>query len=267
MKLSPIRRANRLASIACVLLAALGTSALAAEPKPDILLKDKFVEVNVSFDAAIKADASLVKNLTTSGKAWAAKTFRDVSALPKDGGDMPTRPEPPWAVERSYTQRTLVAGRYVSIIRSEYRFTGGAHPDRSSDTLLWDRRAKKMVSIRPFFTDLADNGEAMTAIRDAIVVDLKTEMKRRIPDDPNMSLIDALEPKLLKIGPASLMPSTIPGKSSGLTFYYSPYAVGSYAEGDYDAFVPWEKLKPYLSAEGSAIFAGERPKDDDKGPQ
>ena len=76
MKLSPIRRANRLASIACVLLAALGTSALAAEPKPDILLKDKFVEVNVSFDAAIKADASLVKNLTTSGKAWAAKTFR-----------------------------------------------------------------------------------------------------------------------------------------------------------------------------------------------
>ncbi len=38
------------------------------------------------------------------------------------------------------------------------------------------------------------------------------------------------------------------GKSSGLTFHYPPYAVGPYAEGEYVAFVPWETLKPYLSA-------------------
>ena len=65
----------------------------------------------------------------------------------------------------------------------------------------------------------------------------------------------------------SLTPSTEPGKSSGLTFHYSPYAVGSYAEGEYIAFVPWEKLKPYLSPEGVRIFGGARPKDDEDRPQ
>ena len=71
-----------------------------------------------------------------------------------------------------------------------------------------------------------------------------------------------LEPKLLKIGAVTLAPSTVAGRSSGLTFHYPPYAVGPYAEGEYAAFVPWETLKPYLSPEGTAIFAGVRPKGD-----
>ena len=53
----------------------------------------------------------------------------------------------------------------------------------------------------------------------------------------------------------------MPGKSSGLTFHYSPYAVGAYAEGSYTAFVPWRILRPYLTAEGLAIFGGDKPKD------
>ena len=68
---------------------------------------------------------------------------------------------------------------------------------------------------------------------------------------------------MLKIGPVSLAPSTEAGKSSGLTFHYSPYAVGSYAEGGYVAFVPWETLKPYLTPEGVRIFGGARPKKDE----
>ncbi|MEN3288837.1 MAG: hypothetical protein V7634_3137, partial [Bradyrhizobium sp.] len=60
----------------------------------------------------------------------------------------------------------------------------------------------------------------------------------------------------------TLAPSTVPGKSSGLTFHYPPYAVGSYAEGEYVAFVPWDTVKPYLSPEGQAIFGGVRSKGD-----
>ena len=63
----------------------------------------------------------------------------------------------------------------------------------------------------------------------------------------------------------TLAPSTVSGKSSGLTFHYPPYAVGSYVEGEYIAFVPWETLKPFLSPEGAKIFGGARPKDDDDG--
>lgn len=241
----------------------LGGAALAAEPTPDIQLKAKYTEVAVFFDAAIKADAPLLKYLTSASNGWTAKTLKELAEQRKEMRDLPADiRNRPWESERSYTQSSPVAGRYVSVIRSDYNYTGGAHPNRANDTLLWDRQAGKMISIRPFFTELADGGPAMTAIRDAVVADLKLEKKQRDNDNPDMSLVDALEPKLLKIGPVSLAPSTAAGKSSGLSFHYGPYA-----EGDYDAFVPWDKLKPYLSAEGSAIFGGERPKDDDKGPQ
>lgn len=85
--------------------------------------------------------------------------------------------------------------------------------------------------------------------------------------DKDEQLQRAIQPRLLKIGPISLTPSTVAGKSSGLTFHFSPYAVDAYAAGPYTVFVPWTALKPFLSPEGIAIFGGERPKgDDDSGP-
>ena len=77
-------------------------------------------------------------------------------------------------------------------------------------------------------------------------------------------LRNTIQPSLLKLGPISLAPSMTPGKSSGLTFHFSPYDVDAYAAGPYTMFVPWTDLKPYLSAEGAAIFAGERPRRQDK---
>jgi len=245
-----------LVALTCLLF---GGTASAADRKPDIQLKAKYTEVAVFFDAAIKSDAPLLKYLTSASNSWAAKTLKELAEQRKDMRDLPAEMRNrPWESERSYTQSSLVAGRYASVIRAEYNFTGGAHPNHGSDTLLWDRQAGKMISIRPFFTELADGGPAMTAIRNAVVADLKVEKKNRDSDNPDMSLVDALEPKLLTIGPVSLTPSTVAAKSSGLTFHYGPYAVGSYAEGDYTAFVPWEVLKPYLSAEGTAIFGGNR---------
>ena len=89
--------------------------------------------------------------------------------------------------------------------------------------------------------------------------------KRNSTDTATVEWDKGLEPKLLKIGAVTLAPSTEAGKSSGLTFHYPPYAVGTYAEGQYVAFVPWESLKPYLTPEGARIFGGARPQGDDDG--
>ncbi|MDP1882533.1 MAG: DUF4163 domain-containing protein, partial [Bradyrhizobium sp.] len=170
-----------------------------------------------------------------------------------------------WSFERKYETRSVVGGRYLSIVRSDYEYTGGAHPNSSSDTILWDRSAGKRISIRPFFTETADNGPTLKAMRQGVIASLEAEKKKRGAEGTDASAIEAIEPKLLKIGPVSLAPSTEEGKSSGLTFHYSPYAVGSYAEGEYVAFVPWATLKPYLTPAGTAIFGGARPKGDDDG--
>jgi hypothetical protein len=248
-------------AVACS--AALGL-VLAAEPKPDFSSKTKWVEASVILDAKIKTDPALAANCLAEGKKWAEKNRTDAD---KERKQDPELFRNAWSFERKYETRSVVDSRYVSIVRGDYEYTGGAHPNSSSDTILWDRSAGKRISIRPFFTETADNGPTLKAMRQGIIASLGIEKKKRGAEGMDASAIEAIEPKLLGIGPVSLAPSTEEGKSSGLTFHYAPYAVGSYAEGGYIAFVPWETLKPYLTPEGVKIFGGARPKDDEDRPQ
>ncbi|SHJ65257.1 Protein of unknown function [Bradyrhizobium lablabi] len=239
-------------------------AAFAAEAKPDASIKARNVEASVSLDDKIKADPALSVDCLAEGRKWLDKQAADAAAsrkqdpqLFRDGG---------WTFERNYAVRSVVDGHYVSIVRSDYMDTHGAHPNSDVDTILWDATAKKRISIRPFFTETADNGPTMTAMRKAVIASLNIEKKKR--DSSETATAEwymGLEPKLLKIGAVTLAPSTVTGKSSGLTFHYPPYAVGPYVEGQYVAFVPWETLKPYLTPEGMTIFGGARPKDDDDG--
>lgn len=248
-------------AVAC--LASLAT-ALAAEPKPDASIKNKVVEASVFLDDKIKTDAALAADCLAEGRKWIDKNAAEAAAsrkqdpvLFRSGG---------WSFERKYDVRSVVDARYVSIVRSDYMNTGGAHPNSDVDTILWDATAKKRISIRPFFTETADYGPAMKAMLKGVIASLNAEKKKRdAGDTATAEWYKDLEPKLLKIGAVTLAPSTVSGKSSGLTFHYPPYAVGPYAEGEYVAFVPWETLKPHLSPEGTAIFGGARPKGDDDG--
>jgi hypothetical protein len=246
-------------------IACAATLAFAAEPSPDFSIKTKAIEASVILDAKIKADPALAANSLAEGKKWAERNRADAEKERKSDPELFRNG--PWTMERKYETRSVVDGRYVSIVRADYENTGGAHPNRSSDTILWDRSAGKRISIRPFFTETADNGPTMKAMRQGVIASLETEKKKRGVEGTDASAIEAIEPKLLKIGSVSLAPSTEEGKSSGLTFHYSPYAVGSYAEGEYIAFVPWETLKPYLTPEGIRIFGGARPKGDEDRPQ
>ncbi|KRR01888.1 hypothetical protein CQ12_13610 [Bradyrhizobium jicamae] len=245
-------------------IACAATLASAADPKPDFSIKTKWVEASVILDAGVKADPALAANCLTEGKAWATKNKADADKERKQDPDLFRNA---WSYERKYETRSVIDGRYISIIRADYEYTGGAHPNSTSDTILWDKSANKRISIRPFFTETADNGPTLKAMRQGVIASLAAEKKKRGAEGTDASAIEGIEPKLLKIGPVALAPSTEQGKSSGLNFYYAPYAVGSYAEGEYIAFVPWETLKPYLTPEGARIFGGARPKGDEDRPQ
>jgi hypothetical protein len=256
-------RLMRRAAIAIGLLAAMAISSPspAADPKPDAALKNKSIEANVFLDGKIKADAALAAYCLADGRKWldknAADATKEMKQDPqffKDGG---------WSFERKYSVRSSVADRYVSIVRDDYMDTHGAHPNTDVNTILWDKAENKPISIRSLFTETADGGPTLTAMQKAIIASLKIEKKKRDSSETaTAEWFKGVEPKLLKIGAVTLAPSTEAGKSSGLTFHYPPYAVGPYAEGQYVAFVPWESLKPYLTAEGQRIFGGARPRGD-----
>ncbi|KRQ06253.1 RsiV family protein [Bradyrhizobium sp. DASA03076] len=248
-------------SVALALSATCAFSALAADPKPDAAVKNKSIDARVFLDDRIKADAPLAADCLAEGKKWLDKNAGDAAASRKqepqffkDGG---------WDFERKYSIRSVVADRYVSILRDDYMDTHGAHPNSDVNTILWDKSENKRISIRPFFTETADNGATMKAMVQAVIASLKIEKKKRDSGETaTEEWFKGLEPSLLKIGAVTLARSTETGKSSGLTFHYPPYAVGPYAEGQYVAFVPWVTLKPYLTAEGVRIFGGARPKAD-----
>jgi hypothetical protein len=256
------RRKALVGALACFAAA----TAFAAEPKPDAAIKNRNIDASVLLDDKIKADPALAADCLAEGRKWMDKNAADAAASRKE--DPMMFRDGAWTLERKYGVRSVVDGHYVSVIRADYMNTGGAHPNSDVNTILWDSTAKKRISIRPFFTETADNGPTMTAMRKAVIAALNIEKKKRdTSDTATAEWYKSVEPKLLKIGAVTLAPSTEAGKSSGLTFHYPPYAVGPYAEGEYVAFVPWETLKPYLSTEGARIFGGARPKGDDDDTQ
>ena len=242
-------------------LAVLASLAHAAPPKPVISTKTKAVEISVAFDDTIKVRTELAANILGEGKRWAERERREADREWQNSPEL-FRGGQRWTLERDYAVVSVVADRYISILRTDYTYTGGAHPNTTLETVLWDEQAKKRISIRPFFNDLSDNSRAMVEIQNAVISSLTTEKKERGTYDPSDNeWFKNLQPSLFKIGAVVLEPSSEAGKSSGLTFHYSPYAVGAYAEGAYTAFVPWRILRPYLTADGLAIFGGDKPKD------
>jgi hypothetical protein len=248
--------------ITCLIAAA----AFAADPKPNASVKNRNIEASVFLDDKIKPDTALAADCLAEGKKWIDKNAAEAETSRKQDPVMFRNGA--WSFERKYETRSVVDGRYVSIVRSDYTDTGGAHPNRDVNTILWDASEKKRISIRRFFAETADDGPAMKAMQKAIIASLNAEKtKRDAGETATAEWYKDLKPTLLKIGAVTLAPSTVSGKSSGLTFHYPPYAVGPYAEGEYVAFVPWETLKPYLTPEGAKIFDGTRPKGDDDDQQ
>jgi len=234
--------------------------------KPDYTLHTKLLDASVTVDAALKNFPGLYETLLAEGKRqaakWQAGAERDKKEYPEIFRDN-RRQE----YDRGYSERSLVAGRYVSIVRGDYMDTNGAHPNHETNTILWDAETKQRLSIRPFFKETADGGATLNALAKAIRAALAVEKRARdieVADPETDHDLAAVKPKLLDIGAIALAPSTEANKSSGLLAYFSPYAVGPYVEGSYVVFVPWASFKAYLSPEGGAIFGGERPQDDEK---
>ena len=256
----------RTAGFIGVLACLMTTAAFAADPKPDAAIKNRNIDASILLDAKVKADPALAADCLAEGRKWMDKNAAEAATSRKQDPQMFRNGA--WTFERKYGVRSVVDGHYVSVVRSDYADTGSAHPNSDVDTILWDANARKRISIRPFFTETADNGPTLTAMRKAAITSLNLEKKKRDANDTaTAEWYKGVEPKLLKIGAVTLAPSTEAGKSSGLTFHYPPYAVGPYAEGEYVAFVPWETLKPYLTPEGTKIFGGARPKGDDDDTQ
>jgi hypothetical protein len=246
--------------------------------EPQISIETKYVNISLKVDAELRRFGELFADCWADGKAWFDKTNADAAAEWRDNRKAFRGLQ--WFYARDYVLRSVV-GRYVSVVRSEDWFDGGAHPNAHADTILWENVARKRTNIRALFNETADNGPTMRALAQAAKIavaaaklandingyddDDRPDAKDMPPEqeiEHDTFISDGIKPALLEIGPVTLAPSTESGKSSGLSFHYSPYGVGPYVEGPYTVFVPWTKFQQYLSPQGPALFGGERPQGD-----
>ena len=233
--------------------------------KADYALQTKLIEASVTIDPSLKRFPGLYENLLAAAKRQAAKWQADARKDRKKYPDL-FREHRRWEYDRGYSERSVVSGRFVSIVRTDYLDAGGAHPNHSVDTILWDAHSKKRISIRPFFKETATDGPTLRKLAHDVRAALAIEKKARdvpVGNPDTDQWLSSVKPDLTKIGGVALAPSTEKGKSSGLLFFFSPYAVGAYVEGSYVAFVPWTAFKADLSHEGATIFGGTRPKGDE----
>ncbi|HWK97723.1 MAG TPA: DUF3298 domain-containing protein [Pseudolabrys sp.] len=247
-----------------MLLALAGPVIAADEPKPIIASENKVIEASVVIDPALKAYPALYEKLLASGKreydrarSEAAAEFKSTPDLFSDGRK--------FFYKRTDKLRSAI-GPYISIVRSDDTFEGGAHPNHVIDTLLWDTQAARFINIKPFFKEMADGGPTLTRLAQLIRVALAAEKKARdieVGDPDKDQWLAGVKAKITDIGGIALAPSSEAGKSSGFVIYFSPYAVGPYAEGEFVIFIPYTAFQPMLSATGVAIFGGIRAKDDE----
>jgi len=262
----------------CSLLPPQGLAANTEAQHPQISIETKYVKVSVTVDTALKPFPELFGDCFSEGKAWFTKTNGDAAAEWHD--NRKAFRDLQWFYERDYALRSVV-GRYIGVVRSDAWFDGGAHPNQHADTILWDNVARKRTNIRAFFSETTDNGPTMSTLAQLARLAVATAKlangingygdddgppaEQMTPEQElqrDTFIQDGIKPKILELGPVTLAPSTETGKSSGLTFHYSPYGVGPYVEGPYTVFVPWTKFQQYLSPQGVALFGGERPQDD-----
>lgn len=242
-----------------------GAAIAADEPKPVIATEDKSIVASVVIDPALKTYPALYEKLLSNGKrqydkarSEAAAEFKSTPDLFSDGRK--------FFYKRTDRLRSAI-GLYISIVRSDDTYEGGAHPNHVVDTLLWDTQAARFINIKPLFKEMADGGPTLQRLARLIRAALAVEKKARdveIADPEQDQWLAGVKAKITDIGGIALAPSTEAGKSSGFIVYFSPYAVGAYAEGEYIVFIPYGAFQSTLSATGVALFGGTRPVGDDK---
>lgn len=242
------------------LLVLLGTAAAqdkAAEPT--LSTKSRSIDAKVTIDDKLRTDQRLYRDLLKE-----AQRFLDERALEANKewrADKTMFRHGPWEFERGYFF-AAEAGPYISISVLDYSYTGGAHPNQRTTSILWHCEQGRRARIAELFRDAKTGGPTLTALAALIRQEVAKEKRERgvevttpLEKDEWLSAIKA---DLKTFGAPLLVPSTLPGKAAGIDFHFSAYDVGPYVEGAYGAFISWQQLQPFLTDRERAWFAGER---------
>ena len=120
--------------------------------------------------------------------------------------------------------------RFLSLSGESYDYTGGAHGQPASSTVLWDKKAGRALASKAIFASLP---ALQAAIRTDYCGKLKIEQRRRNAGDvPSMNICPPVKDLTVLLG------STNGRAIDRIGLIADPYVAGSYAEGFYEVTLP-----------------------------
>jgi len=143
------------------------------------------------------------------------------------------------------------SARLVSLYAEEEDFEGGAHPNSTFRTLLWDKSANAEIGTEHLFAA----GTDMKPIDSFLCHQIEAERSKRAGTPVNQAASGFSCPKLLQ-SRLILIPSTLGGKVGAIDVLFAPYDIAPYAEGPFEIRIPQSQLKDVLSPEFANEFAG-----------
>ena len=213
--------------------------------------KTPFAEVSLTLPIALKAQPDLHARLYAAGVRDLREFTEGAQADRTEAGGDAGMPPYNRSIEITPGAET---GKLFSLIRTDSEYTGGAHPNASFASILWDKALKREITGANLFTRTGD----LSALDNALCAAINAEKKKRDPAARTVGLTggDWQCPRAAAT-PFVLASGTQPGKAGGLVFLIGPYQVGPYAEGSYQVTVSQTAFRSLLAPAYADEFAGE----------
>lgn len=197
-------------------------------------INQRYPEIS-GVDAATAAKFNeLTKNLVMSAvnaykKEIGEFTPSDIKSLPPSAG---------LSNEGGYDV-ALANNDFVSLIFSNYVYTGGAHGGTSSATVNYDLKNNRKLELADVFEP---NSNYLKVLSDYSIADLKTRLK------------DMSDDEWINRGAAADAENYASWNltKKGVMITFDQYQVAAYAAGPQTVIVPFEKLKNILRKDGAA---------------
>ena len=207
-------------------------------------------QVTLSLPEPIKAYPELHERLYKDGEttltAFLDQAKKDRAEQSADGFPVPAYYQKiDWKISAQ-------SPRLLSLYAEQNDFEGGAHPNTSFRTLLWDKTRAALIPTAELFSPDAD----LKSVDDYVCHQIEAQRARRTGQPVSESGSGFNCPKFSE-SRLILVPSTQPGKIGAVDALYAPYDVGPYAEGPYEVRVPQSQLKGLVAPEYADQFAGD----------
>lgn len=223
-----------------------------AGPPPPLTIANSNADaqVNLTLPEGIKLYPELHSQLFSQGQseltAFMDQAHKDRAQNSADGIE-----EPPY-YHSIVWKISAQTPRLVSVYAEADDYQGGAHPNHTIETLLWDRNTRAAIETRRLFQANAD----FRTIDGYLCRQIEAARSKRVGEPISQVRSGFACPKFAD-SRLVLIPATAGDTIGAVDALYAPYDVGPYAEGPYEIRVPQTLLTSVIAPEFAAQFGGE----------